>query len=133
MLTRIPNEIGVITYNRNALEDIIRRAFANCKGQCWIASRIMSGSKEISYGDNGVFVRVCCVVRVGTPIKTTLEEIINSIGSDITECLELPVDNIILNVVAVAASKNTEKRNITLDYHSNYVNADDESDDSQDQ
>lgn len=131
MLTRIPNENGVISYNKNALEDIIRSAFAGCKGQCWIASRISSGSKELSYSEKGVFVRVCCVVRVGTPIRTTLEEIISSIATNITDCLELTVDNIVLNVVAVAASKNTVKRNITLDYYSNYVNADDEDDGSE--
>ena len=132
MLTRIPNETGVISYNRNALDDIIRKAFSQCKEQCRIASRLTSSAKEMSYSEKGVYVKVCCIVRVGTPIMTTLEEIISSIAADITDCLELPIDNIILNVVAVAASKNTEKRNITLDYYSNYVNADDDSDGSED-
>lgn len=131
MLTRIPNDMGVISYNKNALEDIIRSAFARCKGQCWVSSRFTSAGKELSYSDKGVFVRVNCVVRVGTPIRTTLEDIIKFIGDNITDCLELTIDNIVLNVVAVAGTKNTVKRDITLDYYSNYVNADDESDDSE--
>lgn len=132
MLTRIPNETGVITYNKNALEDIIRSAFARCKGQCWLSSRFPSGSMELSYSDEGVFARVSCIVRVGTPIRNTLEDIISFIASNITDCLELSVDNIILNVVAVAGTKNTLKRDITLDYYSNYVNADDEDDGTED-
>ena len=131
MLTRIPNETGVITYSKNALEDIIRGAFAGCKGQCWLSSRFSAGSMELSYSEEGVFVRISCIVRVGTPIRSTLKDIISFIASNITECLELPVDNIIMNVVAVAGTKNTLKRDITLDYYSNYVNADDEDDGSE--
>ena len=124
MLARIPNEKGVITYSKNAVEDVVRSAFSRCKQSCWV-SRFTPGARELSFSDKGVYLRVAVIVRVGTPIRATLADIIGFISRNITDCLELPVDNIVLNVVGVAGAKNTLKRDITLDFYGNYVNPDD--------
>ena len=140
MFTRISNEKGAVTYSKNIIDQVIREAFTPFKANCWggryagQASDAMfrlnmldaPGSKEVSWSDAGVYVKLYVIVRLGTHIRSTLEGIISSLADEISGTLELPIDNIVVNVTAVAASKGFVKRDITLDYHGVYFNADDE-------
>lgn len=140
MFTRITNEKGAVTYSKNIMEQAIREAFTPFKANCWGGKYTGQGAdamfrlnmldapgvKELSWSDAGVYVKLYVIVRIGTPIRSTLEEIIASIAAEITGSLELPIDNIVVNVTAVAGSKAFLKRDITLDYYGNFSNADDD-------
>lgn len=140
MFIRISNEKGAVTYSKNIIEQVIREAFTPFKANCWGGKYTGQGAdamyrlnmldapgvKEVSWTDAGVYVKLYVIVRLGTHIRGTLEEIIAAMAEEITETLELPIDNIVVNVTAVAGSKGFSKRDITLDYHGVYTNADDE-------
>ena len=140
MFIRISNEKGAVTYSKNIIEQVIREAFTPFKANCWGGKYTGQGAdamfrlnmldapgvKELSWSEAGVFVKLYVIVRIGTPIRSTLEDIVNSIAREITGTLELPIDNIVVNVTAVAGSKGFLKRDITLDYNGVYSNADDD-------
>jgi len=137
MFTRITSEFGVLTYSDTMVEQLIQKAFAPYKDQCWPGRFVEGGADAARSGkldspgvltaevnEKGVLIRICVVMRFGVPIRKTLEDIIQSLASSITESLELPLDNIILKVTAVAA-KGTSARDISLDYYGKFINTKD--------
>ncbi len=142
MFAQINNENGVLTFSRNIIDQVVRDAFIPFKAKCWGGKYIGPGAdamyrlnmldapgvKEISYGEEGVFIKVHVIIKLGTPIRKTLESLISSMALDITECLELPIDNIVIKLTAVAGNRNVAKRDISLDYYGHYIHAEDEKD-----
>ena len=71
-----------------------------------------------------MFIRLYLMLRFGTSIETSARSIITSIAGDITECLDLPIDDIQLVITGLISEK-VAKRDIVISYRQ-LIEAEDE-------
>ncbi|MBQ4505781.1 MAG: Asp23/Gls24 family envelope stress response protein [Firmicutes bacterium] len=129
MIIRLTNTQGAVSFNGILIDQIIERAMKPWEGRVWIANykgrssdkTVRSGNLEpleekiISTTENGVFIRLYLMLRFGTSIKACTESIISSVAKDITECLDLPIEDIELVVTGLISEK-PAKRDIVVSY-----------------
>ena len=138
MIIRLNNTQGAVSFNGILLDQIINRALKPWEGRVWIANYkgrssdkvVKSGNLEpleekiISTTETGVFIRLYLMLRFGTSIETSARSIITSIAGDITECLDLPIDDIQLVITGLISEK-AAKRDIVISYRQ-LIEAEDE-------
>lgn len=131
MIIRLNNTQGAVSFNGILLDQIIDRALRPWEGRVWIANykgrgsdkTVKSGNLEqleeklISTTENGVFIRLYLMLRFGTSIENSSRAIISSIAEDITECLDLPIDDIELVITGLISEK-VARRDIIIRYSS---------------
>ncbi len=131
MLTKDLNSDGVITYSRFLVEQLIQHALMPYKKKVYLAHyrgpssdiSVRLGNfdalaeKEIRMTPEGVYIRICVMVRIGQSISECCRGIITTLARDIEEQLQLPVDNIEIHVTGLLA-KNPAKRDLYMDYRS---------------
>ena len=129
MIIRLTNTQGAVSFNGILIDQIIERAMKPWEGRVWIANykgrssdkTVRSGNLEpleekiISTTENGVFIRLYLMLRFGTSKKACTESIISSVAKDITECLDLPIEDIELVVTGLISEK-PAKRDIVVSY-----------------
>ena len=124
MLSREKNEIGIISLGDDLLYQIIAGALAQYEGKLWVTAfrgqlpdqlpkhiRIEGNDDvQIKTKDDSVYVRLYTVISFGQSIGGICEDVINSIASGITSCLEMQVDDIEIVVTGVAAKRIAPRR-----------------------
>ncbi len=131
MFARELNSDGVITYNKLIVEQLIAQALAPYKKKVYLARyrgpssdlSVKIGNfdaleeREIRMTPNGVYIRLCVMIRMGQSISQLCRDIIDRLAGDIEEQLQLPVDNIVIQVTGVLAKKPVA-RHLYMDYKS---------------
>ena len=131
MLTQIHNEFGSLTVSKQIIDQIIDRAFAPLEGKLWLANYrgavsdvfIKIGGfdsiaeKKVEMRENKLFIRLYVVSRLGESITENCGLVMKRIAKDVTELLELPLDNIEVVVTGtISKNNNIVKRELTLDF-----------------
>ncbi len=130
MLTQIENEYGVITLNELLVEQIVDDALLPFRGRVWCAHYRGPASalvlrvsgiealkhREIRQTEKGIYIKVYLIFRFGVPMRSTCSRILDYIGDQIENCLELSVDNIELQITGTLSRK-VARRSISFDYN----------------
>lgn len=130
MLTQITNNYGVLTVTRQIIDQIIEHAFESLDGKLWLANYRGTVSdvllkfggfdsiaeKKVEMHDDKLFIRLYVVTRLGESIAENCGTVMLRIMKDVTEMLEIPIDNIETVVTgAVTKNNNIVKRDVSLD------------------
>lgn len=131
MLTRIPNSMGVITYSRQIIDQIIDNAFESVRGRLWLANYRgavsdmlvkLSGfdsiaEKRVEMREGGLYIKLFVVIRLGESMTGSCDKVMKDIADDVTGLLELPLDNIEVAVTGtVSKNNNIARRDVLLNY-----------------
>ena len=109
MLTKENNEYGVITLNDALITQILAEAIKPYGSRAKYA-----GERQIRFSEYGLYVYAGVSIRIGSSIRETAQGILDFIVSAVSDQLELPIDNIIIEVVQMTTSKSTVDRSITF-------------------
>ncbi len=109
MLMKENNEHGVITLNDALIGQIMAEAI-----KPWSATARYAGERQVRFSDAGLYVYAGISVRIGSSIRETAEGIINSIIRSVTDMLELPIDEVVIEVVQMTTSRNSVSRKIVF-------------------
>ncbi len=131
MLTQYNNQYGALTISRQIIDQIIEHAFRSVEGRLWLANYRGTVSdvlvkiggfdaiaeKRVEMRDGKLFLRLYVVSRLGESITENCGLVMERIARDVTEMLEVPLDNIEV-LVTGAVSKNMKlvKRDLALDF-----------------
>ena len=130
MLTQYDNNLGALTVSRQIIDQIIDHAFDSVEGNLWLANykgavsdvlvRIGGfdaiAEKKVGMHDGKLFIRLYVVSRLGESITENCGQVMKRIAKDVTELLEIPLDNIEIAVTgAVSKNRNIVRRELSLD------------------
>ena len=131
MLTQFTNALGSLTVSRQIIDQIIEHAFATVEGRLWLANYrgpvsdvlVKIGGfdsiaeKKVEMHEDKLFIRLYVVSKLGESITENCGLVMQRVAKDVTELLEVPLDNIEIVVTgAVSKNRNIVKRDITLDF-----------------
>ena len=131
MLTQYDNSFGALTISRQIIDQIIEHAFAAVEGRLWLANykgavsdvlvRIGGfdaiAEKKVEMRDDKLFVRLYAVSQLGESITENCGIVMKSIARDVTEMLEVDLDNIEIVVTGtVSKNRNIVRRELTMDF-----------------
>ncbi len=131
MLNRIVNKEGSISYDKAIVEQIITQAVERQDGSIMlvnyrggvsdlllkIGASAAIPDKDIEMRPAGIFIKLYVIVRIGDSIRRSCGKLMNAIASDITGMLELPLDNIEIEITGTfSKSMHIAKRQILLVY-----------------
>ena len=111
MLISEKNEYGVVTIDDGLIYQLFTEAIKPLEGKARYV-----GDREVRYGENGLYASTGISIRIGSSINGICGSIIDYIVRVCTEDLEIPVDDIVIEVLQMTTSKNTVKRNIRVSY-----------------
>ena len=111
MLLKETNELGVITLNESLVSQILAEAIAPWEGK----ARYI-GDRQVRYGDDGLYVYAALSVRMGFSVKEIAGSILAYAVKGAEESLELPIDDIIIEVVQMTTLKTFVKRSTRFSY-----------------
>ena len=111
MLISEKNEFGVVTIDDGLIYQLFAEAIKPLEGK----ARYL-GDKEVRYGENGLYAYTGISIRIGNSISSICNSIIDYVVKICTEDLEVPVDDIVIDVLQMTTVKNTVKRNIRISY-----------------
>ncbi|MBR5731625.1 MAG: hypothetical protein IKX89_06740 [Firmicutes bacterium] len=109
MLIKENNEYGVITLNDALISQIMAEAI-----KPWSAKARYAGERQVRFSDAGLYVYAGISIRIGTSISETAKGIIDGIENAVTEMLEIPIEDIVIEVVQMTTSRNTVERSIVF-------------------
>lgn len=109
MLTKENNEYGVITLNDALISQIMSEAI-----KPWSSTAKYSGERQVRFSDDGLYIHAGISVRIGSSISETAKGIINGIVRAVRDMLELPVEEVVIEVVQMTTSRNAVSRNIVF-------------------
>ena len=130
MLTQYDNTYGALTVSRQIIEQIIEHAFTYVEGGLWIANYKGAVSdvlvkiggfdaiaeKKIEMREDKLFIRLYVVSRIGESITENCGLVMTRIARDVTEMLEVPLDNIEIVLTGIVSKNlNIVKRDQTMD------------------
>ena len=130
MLTQSNNAFGALTISRQIIDQIVEHAFESVEGKLWLANYKGAVSdvlvkiggfdaiaeKKVEMHDDKLYVKLYVISRLGESIAENCGIVMQRIARDVTEMLELPLDNIEIAVTGtVSKNKNIVKRDLTLD------------------
>ncbi len=133
MLTQFQNNYGALTISRQIVEQIIDHAFDPMEGKLWLANyrgavsdvlvRIGGfdsiAEKKVEMRDDKLFIRLYVVSQLGESITENCALVMQRIAQDVTQLLELPLENIEVVVTGtVSRNRNIVRRDRTLDLRS---------------
>ena len=131
MLTQYDNSFGALTISRQIIDQIIEHAFAAVEGRLWLANykgavsdvlvRIGGfdaiAEKKVEMRDDKLFVRLYAVSQLGESITENCGIVMKAIARDVTEMLEVDLDNIEIVVTGtVSKNRNIVRRELTMDF-----------------
>ena len=131
MLTQYHNTFGALTVSRQIIDQIIEHAFESVEGSLWLANYKGAVSdvlvkiggfdaiaeKKVEMRGDKLFIRLYVVSRLGESITENCGIVMERIARDVTEMLEVPLDNIeILLTGTVSKNRNIVKRDLTMDF-----------------
>ncbi len=111
MLTNETNQYRVITLNEGLVYQIFAEAIKPWEGKARYV-----GDREVRFGEDGLFAYAALSLRLGSSIKEVCSSIIDYVADAVTESLELPIEDIVLEVVQMTTSKTAVKRSIRISY-----------------
>lgn len=111
MLISEKNEYGVVTIDDGLIYQLFAEAIKPLEGK----ARYM-GEREVRYGENGLYACTGISIRLGNSINGICSSIIDYIVRTCDENLEVPVDDIVIEVLQMTTAKNAVKRNIRVSY-----------------
>ena len=111
MLTKETNEYGVITLNESLIQEIFAEAIRPCETK----AKYM-GDKEIRFGEDGLFAYAGLSIKLGNSISDICGGIIEFVVDAVENSLELPIEDIVLEVLQMTTTKTAVKRNIRISY-----------------
>ena len=130
MLTQSNNSLGALTISRQIIDQIVEHAFESVEGKLWLANYKGAVSdvlvkiggfdaiaeKKVEMHDDKLYIKLYVISRLGESIAENCGIVMQRIARDVTEMLELPLDNIEIAVTGtVSKNKNIVKRDLTLD------------------
>ena len=130
MLTQYDNNYGALTISRQIIDQIIDHAFEPVEGKLWLANYkggvsdvlVKIGGfdaiaeKKFEMRDGKLFIRLYVISRLGESITENCGLVMQRIARDVTEMLEIPLDNIEVAVTGtVSKNRNIVRRDLTLD------------------
>jgi uncharacterized alkaline shock family protein YloU len=130
MLTQYDNQFGALTVSKQIIDQIIDHAFDSVEGNLWLANYKGTVSdvlvkiggfdaiaeKKVEMHDDKLFIRLYVVSRLGESITENCGKVMQRIAKDVTELLEIPLDNIEIAVTGtVSKNRNIVKRELSLD------------------
>lgn len=130
MLTQYDNSFGALTVSRQIVDQIVDHAFESARGSLWLANYkggvsdvlVKIGGfdsiaeKKVEMRDGKLFLRLYVVSRLGESITENCGTVMQRIAKDVTELLEMPLDNIEIVVTGtVSKNRNIVRRDLTLD------------------
>jgi uncharacterized alkaline shock family protein YloU len=127
VLCKVKTKVGTITVNKAVIGRIISEALAQFKGRVWVSNRKgkIIGYRQrfvafnatdyidINIGEKGLDIRIYIVVRFGTSIGMTTEQLIHDIKYDIERLTEIEVNSIAI-IITGLISKQMTRRNIEI-------------------
>ena len=105
MLTKENNEYGVITLNDALISQIMSEAI-----KPWSATAKYSGERQVRFYDDGLYIHAGISVRIGSSISETAKGIVRAVR----DMLELPVEEVVIEVVQMTTSRNAVSRKIVF-------------------
>ena len=111
MLYKETNELGVITLNEVLVNQLLAEAIAP-----WEGKAKYTGERQIRCGEDGLYVYAALSIRMGYSIKEIAGGILEYLTKAAVESLELPVEDIIIEVVQMTTFKTSVKRSIRFSY-----------------
>ena len=111
MLISEKNEYGVVTIDDGLIYQLFAEAIKPFEGK----AKDM-GDREVRYGENGLYAYTGISIRIGNSISGICSAIIEYIVKTCSENLEVPVDDIIIDVLQMTTAITTVKRNIRVSY-----------------
>ncbi len=111
MLISEKNEYGVVTIDDGLIYQLFAEAIKPFEGK----AKYM-GDREVRYGENGLYAYTGISIRIGNSISGICSAIIEYIVKTCSENLEVPVDDIIIDVLQMTTAITTVKRNIRVSY-----------------
>lgn len=129
MLLKQNTTLGTLTYSRQIIDQIIQKAFEEVAGSLWLANYrggvsdvlVRLGGFEsiaetkVEDRDGKLYILLYVVSRIGESITENGEIVMRSILRDVTEQLELPVDNIEIQVTgSVSKGKRMVRRDLRM-------------------
>ena len=112
MLSKHSNEYGVITLDEGLMLQIFAEAIKPWEGKAKYA-----GDKEFRLEEDGLFVYAPLSIKIGSSISEICGGMIDYIAGAVTDSLELPLSDIVLEVVQMTTtSRKTVKRDIKVSY-----------------
>ena len=111
MLLKETNELGVITLNEALVSQLLAEAISPWEGRAKY-----TGERQIRCGKDGLYVYAALNVKIGYSLKEIAGGIRDYMVKAAQESLELPIDDIIIEVVQITTLRNTVKRSIRFSY-----------------
>ena len=115
MLTNIKNKYGIITYNEALLNQILSRAI-----EAWDEKARYIGEREIRFGKDGLFVYAGISIRLGFSMNEIAGSIIAFIADSVEKMLDLPVEDIVIEVIQMTTARSVVPRNIRFSLREDY-------------
>ena len=111
MLLKDTNELGAITLSESLVSQILAEAIAPWEGKARYA-----GERQIRYGDDGLYIYVALSIKMGYSAKEIAGGILDVIVKAAEESLELPIEDIIVEVVQMTTLRTWVKRSMRFSY-----------------
>ena len=111
MLLKETNELGVISLSEALVSQILAEAIAP-----WEGKARYTGERQIRYGEDGLYVYAALSVRMGFSVREIAGGILAYVSDAAEKSLELPVEDIIIEVVQMTTLRTSVKRSITFSY-----------------
>ncbi|MBO4862239.1 MAG: hypothetical protein J5535_05035 [Firmicutes bacterium] len=111
MLSKETNDLGVITLNEALVSQLLAEAISP-----WEGKAKYTGERQIRCGEDGLYVYAALSIRIGCSIKEIAGGILDYMIKAAVESLELPVEDIVIEVVQMTTLRNSVKRSIVYSY-----------------
>ena len=111
MLTKYTNDCGVITLDEGLVLQLFAEAIKPFEGK----ARYI-GDKEVRFGEDGLFASAQLSIKIGSSISEICGSIIDFVADAASSSLEMPIEDIVLEVVQMTTSRTTVKRDIRMSY-----------------
>ena len=130
MLTQIKNNMGTLTVSRQIIDQIIEHAFEPLEGKLWLANYRGAVSdvlvklggfdaiaeKKVEMHGDKLFIRLYVVSRLGESITENCVLVMQRIAKDVTQLLELSLENIEIRITGtVSKNNNIARRDLSMD------------------
>ena len=111
MLTKHSNEYGVITLDEGLVYQIMAEAI-----KPWEGKAKYIGDREVRADEDGLFASASLSIKIGCSIREVCGGIIDYIAQSAENVLQMPVSDIVLDVVQMTTPRKAVKRDIRISY-----------------
>ena len=111
MLYKETNDLGIITLNEALVGQLLAEAIAP-----WEGKAKYTGERQIRCGEDGLYVYAALSIRMGYSTSEIAGGILEYVTKAAEESLELPIEDIIIDVVQMTTLRTFVKRSIRFSY-----------------